>query len=224
MKMRTNILDSVRSDAWLYIDEINHRTINDYVFLIGSLDQARRLSNDETGAMTFEPMRQRMESAAQVYRALAPPSGESEYARLDLELERLCKALSISLLAERGITLTLVCDPMSTTTHACWQIKLIVSELVTNAARHAFGDRDAGAVAVNVAAAGDDFRCAVSDNGVGASEIFPGRGCRITDALARELGGEILREYAEGGSMMTLVVNASAPAELCLSSPLPAHG
>ena len=53
----------------------------------------------------------------------------------------------------QGIELELASRPLKLRSERCWKLGLIVSELITNSARHAFGDRG-GTIQVELSASG----------------------------------------------------------------------
>jgi two-component sensor histidine kinase len=82
----------------------------------------------------------------------------------------------------------------------CIACGLIVSELVTNAVKHAFPSRPAAAasarISISLVAEAGSFKLCVSDNGIGMPEkAAEGRtvslGMRIVQALVRQLKGEL---------------------------------
>ena len=86
----------------------------------------------------------------------------------------------------------------------CWKLGLIVSELLTNVARHArFGDRHPEAK-VRLLLAGNVVRCSVSDNGSASELIVRGRGLTIVGELASSLGGRVHASCAAEGSSFLL--------------------
>jgi two-component sensor histidine kinase len=86
----------------------------------------------------------------------------------------------------------------------CWKVGLIVSELLTNVARHArFDDRHPEAK-VKLLLAGNVVRCGVSDNGSASEFIMRGRGLTIVGELASSLGGRVHVGCAAEGSSFLL--------------------
>ena len=194
-----------RPDAWLYIDEITHRTLNEYTAILAIVRRAAAVVLDETSGQALEDVAIRLRAAAASLQALRPPR-EGHVRDLDHELEALCAALTRSILSTRGITLTLSSDPVTITSHRCWQILLVVSELITNSARHAFQHADGGSVTVRVRVQDDAIRCAVADDGTFRRDASPGRGTGIINGLIGELGGSITRQFSDAGTTVSFAV------------------
>jgi two-component sensor histidine kinase len=112
--------------------------------------------------------------------------------------------LSESVLADRHVELSLLADSVTLNGRRCWQVSLIVAELVMNAVRHAFRARQGGSIVVDLRTYGGMIQCAVMDDGEAASVISPGRGTGILDGLAAELGGMIYRTHTAHGSTVVL--------------------
>ncbi|HEV7691563.1 MAG TPA: ATP-binding protein [Hyphomonadaceae bacterium] len=190
------------ADAWLYIDEITHRTLNDYTAMLSMLRRASAGMSDVTGVAVLDAVSARLRAAAAAYGALRPLRG-SLVRNLDDDLECLCASLTSSILADRSIRLTLAAEPVTLSAQRSWQVSLIVSELVMNAAKHAFAGAG-GAIVINARADGRMIQCAVIDNGKGSPGYMPGRGSGIVDALAAGLGGQIIRQFSRTGSTVVL--------------------
>jgi two-component sensor histidine kinase len=80
----------------------------------------------------------------------------------------------------------------------CWRLGMIASELITNAARHAFaGGR--GRIDVTLSCAERFVSCVVADTGAAPAPIRPGRGFRIVEELTRGFGGRIERKFGPRG-------------------------
>ena len=65
----------------------------------------------------------------------------------------------------------------------CWRLGMVVSELITNASRHAFGD-GGGAIRIELLNHGASVECRVADNGSASTIVRPGRGLKIIQLLA----------------------------------------
>lgn len=83
---------------------------------------------------------------------------------------------------------------------------LVINELVTNALKHAFGDRPShpdNQIAVKLEAAGPQWRLTVSDNGRGGVaeqdwQQSPTLGLRLVRLLAQQLKGTLRLEPGPG--------------------------
>jgi two-component sensor histidine kinase len=80
---------------------------------------------------------------------------------------------------------------------------MIVYELVTNAARHAFGNGK-GQIRLELSRAGKLVECRVVDNGSAPKEMLRGRGLKIVDELVKGLDGRLDQRFGQRGSFSTL--------------------
>jgi two-component sensor histidine kinase len=123
---------------------------------------------------------------------------------LSVNLTQLCHAMTSSELAERDIELHLaITEPVMLGAKRCWRAELIISELITNAARHAFKSRT-GRISVTVETAAGQVICRVSDDGSPTSTLKRGLGSELIDALATDLDGYVERIQKASGTTMTL--------------------
>jgi two-component sensor histidine kinase len=194
-----------KSDAWLYVDELTHRTLNDYAIMLATVRRASSGSGDARSSTALAAVARRLEAGVTAFSALRP-SQSSPYRNLDEDLEKLCASLSTSRLADRQIALTLSAEPVMLSSHRSWQVSLIIAELITNAAKHAFDQLTCGAIVVDVKADRNVLICIVRDNGSASLNTKPGRGSRIIDALANDLGGSIARNFSSRGATICLRV------------------
>jgi two-component sensor histidine kinase len=192
-------------DAWLYLEEMTHRALNDYTAMLTMVRRAADRAPDGTSAAVLNEVGVRLRASAMTYLALRPPLDGSDR-DLSQELAVLCTSISNSVLSPRGITLTLSADPVIVSPLRCWQISLVVSELLNNAAKHAFRQRDAGAVTIKISTRGGMLRCAIMDDGGVDSVPSFGRGTAIVNALVDGLGGTVSREYRSSGSTIAFCV------------------
>ena len=213
----------MRPDAWLYLEEITHRTLNDYTAMLAIVRRAALTVGDETSGRALADVAVRLRATATTLLALRPPR-EGHVRDLDQELEALCGAITNSILSPRSITLTLLAEPVTVSAHRCWQVSLIISELITNAARHAFRDVSQGSIAVSVRTRGETIQCTIADDGTCKGNIAPGRGTAIVDALIDDLGGVITRRFSDAGSAIAFTIplaERSFPPSLCAQPEMP---
>src|SRR5262249_50238842 len=105
-------------------------------------------------------------------------------------LQQLCRAICHSKLERQRIALSLSLHPLRMDSERCWLLRMIVFELITNAARHAFAGR-AGAIRLDVRLIGTTIECRIEDNGTAAETPSPGRGIAIIEALVTILHGTL---------------------------------
>jgi two-component sensor histidine kinase len=89
----------------------------------------------------------------------------------------------------------------------CWRLGLIVSELITNAERHAFRN-GGGSIRVELLPSLSFVECRVTDNGTAEANARPGHGLKIVEALAKSLGGTIDQRFGPHGATAVLIFPA----------------
>jgi two-component sensor histidine kinase len=196
---------ATRSETWLYLEEFTHRAVNDYTAMLAIVRRAAHTVTDDISESALKELANRLQAAAMSLRALRPPA-DGVLRDLSQELEPLCASLSNSILSPRQIRLTLTSEPVVINAHRCWQLSLIISELVTNAARHAFRSRDHGSINITTVVRGSSIECAVVDNGACGDSFVPGRGTAIVNALVKDLSGAITRNHMITGSVIVFSI------------------
>lgn len=192
----------------LLLAELLHRINNEYASAVSMMScAAARSRNDEVKAALAD-VSDRLMAFAAVHRVLAAPT---DGINIDLSayLRDLCESISRSKLADRGITLALIERPFRMNPMRCWRLGLVVSELVTNALRHAFGDAG-GVIRVELVPSDSFVECRVSDNGRAARPMRRGRGLTIVESLVESLDGSIEYILGDQGSAVVVIVPARA--------------
>jgi two-component sensor histidine kinase len=118
-------------------------------------------------------------------------------------LEAIGAQLARSYLTEVAPRLTVQVDEVALPIDQAMPCGLLVSELVTNAFKHAFGARSGGSIMVGATRDGTAVVLSVSDDGVGLpAEVdlatTPSLGLRLVRRLADQLNGELTIERARG--------------------------
>jgi two-component sensor histidine kinase len=117
-------------------------------------------------------------------------------------LQQLCHSVAKHRLDDLKIRVLFSADELQLEGERCWRLGLIVSELLTNVARHAQFD-GYPLLRVELVLAGSVVKCGASDNGSASESIRPGRGLTIIGELASTLGGSIHTAcVAEGSSFL----------------------
>lgn len=189
------------AEPWLFLGEFAHRVCNEYAAVISRVELAAARATSNEAKVTLEETAERLHDFVSVHHALRMPP--EDCAELSDYLGNLCRALSRSRLLDQGIELTLVEEQVVLSSEQCWHVGLIVSELITNAARHAFEERG-GNIRIEVLVERHRVLCCVMDDGTW-KDRRPGRGAKIVDALAARIGGRVLRDFGPCGTTVMLI-------------------
>ncbi len=169
-------------DVTLVAREMTHRVSNEFASAISVVSLAAMRSGDRRVRAALCSVRQVLERYAHVHRALQMPDVG---ATIDVAgyLSRLCKAVSRSKLESQKIRIVIGAQPIMLASERCWMLGMIVNELITNAARHAFGG-SGGTIRVGLVEKNGVALCTVSDNGKHCSAAVPHNGLKIVRSLA----------------------------------------
>jgi two-component sensor histidine kinase len=189
------------------LEEINHRVINEYSEAISFLSLAATRSSSAEARADLANASERLRAFAEMHRALSPPAGDGP---VDLGgyISRLCATALNASLAENGVKINLKTDDVWLAADRCWRIGLIVAELIRNAFRHGFSG-GGGAISLEVAERSGWICCQIRDNGRARPDAAPGRGRRLVQSIAADLGGSIIWSFAASGSIARLEVPAT---------------
>jgi two-component sensor histidine kinase len=174
-------------------DELNHRVKNNLTVVSAILAlQARSAPGPVREHL--ESARDRVAAIAGLHTALYQQSSARDV-DLCAYLRDLTSRLSAALCDPALVTLETHCDAVTLPVKEAVNVGLIVNELVTNAAKHAFAPAAHGRIRVDLRRRGARVFLTVSDDGRGlppeAIEASEGLGMRFVRALTQDLGGEL---------------------------------
>jgi two-component sensor histidine kinase len=192
-------------DSGLILREIHHRMKNTLTLLTAwvRVDFASFQSPDvRKGIDRFE---RRVLAFDELYRLLSVGGCRSEIS-VGGYFESLSRALTVAILEPIGLSCDATIEDGLLETARCERLGLIITELVTNAAKHAFPNRQEGMVRINTNHRHGDWLCTVSDNGEGANGASPGDGARIIEDLARSIQARVISESGLHGTAVTIIL------------------
>lgn len=92
----------------------------------------------------------------------------------------------------------------------CHRLALMITELVTNAAKHAFPSKTGAVIRIEIVRRDGTWICIVADNGIGATGQLGGTGSRILEGLARSIHASLNGEAGQGGTRISIEMPATA--------------
>lgn len=194
--------------------EIQHRVKNHLAMVVSMIRLEGRRSQE---GEAFATLARRVESLSLLYDELSYRGGENRDAvALGPYLGRV--AGSIAELDRRaGVRIGLDFDPLTVPMDTAVSLGLLLSELLTNALRHAFAGREGGSVQTRVEELPDGgIRLTVADDGVGLppGSGWPdgsgGLGGRIVAQLVRALNATLAVTGGDTGTILVLDVPRAA--------------
>jgi two-component sensor histidine kinase len=204
--------DELLGQKELLLQEMNHR-VNNSLHIIASILmlKAQTVQSEETRRHLCDA-HTRVMAVATVQGQLHPSVFGSEIAA-NPYLTKLCESLAASMILDgQPITLQVAAGEGAMSSEQAVSMGLIATELVINALKHAFPDGRGGKITVEFVSTARAWRLTVSDDGVGISKSLSGvparigLGTSIIDALARQLGGQVLTQAQAPGTSVSVTV------------------
>lgn len=195
--------------ALILVEEFTHRVLNEYAEAIAVLRLAAAAAPDARSEVTLKAAALRLKAHAEAHRALQAPThdGPTDLASYIAELGA---SLTKARLADRGVWLTVSGEEIWLDGDRCWRVGLIVAELIRNATKHGFSG-GTGSIRIEVAEAAGRILCEVCDDGNGRPATA-GRGRRLVQSLARQLGGSVKWRFTPKGCCVRLEFARPSPA------------
>jgi two-component sensor histidine kinase len=188
----------------LLLRELNHRINNELTCAICAVSVKAMQSDSVAVKAALLDVVDLLHQCADVHRALHIPD-QGRLTDAASYLQQLCFSITKYRLDRLAIHVLFSADDLRLEGERCWKLGLIVSELLTNVARHAQFDAGHPELRVELMLAGNVVKCRVSDNGSAPEPIRRGRGLAIIGELASSLGGRVHTSCAADGSSFLLI-------------------
>jgi len=203
-KMRSSTTTSgasgINPEELLLLREMSHRFNNQLTSVIGFVSLVAARSTNCGARLALAEVVTHLHEYARLHRLLQMPR-ENRVIDATAYLRELCRAISRAKLESSRIELEFIEYPIQLHSLQCWRLGMIVSELITNSYRHAFGE-SGGTICVELKRRGSRAECRVADDG-GSSDIArSGHGLNIVRQLADALDAEIDLAFGKDGAVV----------------------
>ena len=207
-------LKSTINDRDVLMGEVSHRVKNNLqqIIALTVLRSSRCTTPEAKDALAF--ISNHVRSLAKVHQMLLQASAPSQVDPREF-LESLCHTIAGAYdLDDRRIRITVDAEGVALSPDTAITLGLIANELIDNAQRHAFSNRETGEIRVFYGRHRDGrLQISVADDGTGSGdlardELGTGLGHSIVAALAQQLKGEVMKDSSNSGTTMTVLFYA----------------
>jgi len=179
----------------LMLRELDHRMKNNFQTVASLLRLQLRRTAEEPAREALQEALNRVISISEAHRNLYAAGDDLEHVDMGVYLGDLCANLADALLLGEKVRLQCSVEHGALERDRAVAIGLIVNELVTNAAKHAFCEGKPGEIRVAFAHNDDGYRLTVEDNGRGLPVDYatrgPGLGRGLVEAFTLQAGGSL---------------------------------
>lgn len=194
------------------LDEVHHRVANSLQLVSSFVSLQAAQTSDPAAAAALAQTQSRIQAIGQVHRRLYT-SHSAQAIELHAYLETLLDAQRRSLADTNArVELVLSAEPVTVKPDHAVSIGVVVTELVSNAAKYAFDPGQPGRIDVVLSRiSGGGYAIEVADDGRGFENgdktQGTGLGMRIVTAMARSFQGGLERPSCERGTRFRLTVD-----------------
>jgi two-component sensor histidine kinase len=200
-------IDEQANDWALVLRESHHRMKNTLTLLGASVRRDFTRSGSTDLSIAVDRFEGRVVAFGRLYQLLSDDRACERHPGTAF-FETLCSALSEAILEPVGIRCEAAIEGGMLPASTCHRLALMLTELVTNAAKHAFPNRNGGLIRIQIAYREGCWCCTVVDSGTGATGPLQGTGGRILEGLARSIRAQVHSEASRSGTRMTIVLPA----------------
>src|SRR5699024_7332655 len=189
--------------------EIHHRVKNNLAVITGLLELQQYKTEVESAKNILKESQLRIKSIALIHEKLYQNEDLSQVS-IDIYLEELISIISDSMIAEAtDVTLNIDATAASLTINQAIPCGLILNELITNAYKHAFEEREEGIISISLDSRDDKFYLMVEDNGSGIPDSVDMKnpkslGITLIKTLSKQLDGKYKFINKDAGMRFTL--------------------
>lgn len=201
--------DDQSRDWELVLRESHHRMKNTLTLLGASVRRDFTRAGPRDVTVAVDRFERRIVAFGRLYQLLSD-SDDVSTVSVEAFFESLCKAISGAVLEPAGIRCEAAIESGTLSASQCHRLALMLTELATNAAKHAFPNKTGALIRIEIVNRDGVWFCTVADNGVGATGPLQGTGSRILEGLARSIHARMHGETGQGGTRVTIVMPAAA--------------
>jgi two-component sensor histidine kinase len=188
----------------ILLRELHHRINNGVALAVNLVSAAAVRVEGAEAKRALSDVVELLHGYADVQRVLAIPRGKALIDAATYVRMMGC-AMRRSLLDRMNIQLAFATESLPLQSERCRRLGLIVHGLVSNAAKHACFDARTGEIRVKLTRTGALVNCVVLDNGSRSARGVAGRGLRLSNDLAKDLGGRV--EHGSGNEFTSVVLS-----------------
>lgn len=183
------------SEKEVLLREIHHRVKNNLQIVSSILSLQGNYITDSKSASMFEDAQSRIRSIALIHELLYQ---SKDLARMDFKdyLDNLVTNLFRTYVTSSKIVYELNAETLYLNLDTAIHCGLIVTELVTNALKYGFTDREKGKISITIQTLGEGFILTVEDDGVGFPEGLDynqtdSLGLKLVNILSQQIGATL---------------------------------
>lgn len=200
----------------ILFQELHHRVKNNLQMIVSLLSLQASRNKDPAIQTVLRESLQRIMAMSEIHQILYQ---SEQLVRLDFSaaVRSLCDQLAVAYARPNSeVEMEVKTEPVELDINSAIPLALLLTELVSNAFKHAFPSGTHGRITVTLRTVGETVEMTVADNGVGfdepgADEAQDGLGLSLIDRLAAQVGGSVARLPGTGAAYRVTLDRSTGP-------------
>lgn len=209
LEQSKQMLQKSLHEKQLFLQETHHRVKNSLAQVSGLLQLQMMEVNDEKYSQLIKDATNRIHSMSLIHQALYDTE---EYSNISLEeyLQKLCTIIHRSFNdKENGIAMNFKLSKCSAGSQQATTLGLITTEILINAYKHAFKDRERGTIAISLEQQGEKLLLCIEDDGIGLPPNSSSRkkslGMKLIHQLSQQINADLSIKSDDRGTAFSLL-------------------
>ncbi|MCJ7682616.1 MAG: sensor histidine kinase [Candidatus Aminicenantes bacterium] len=204
-ELRREVVERTKAEMEkvILLQEIHHRVKNNLTMISSLLNLQRSSVKDERVRDILKKTQDRIRIIAGLHERLCRSADLKTIDFGDYIRDLMDKLSLIGGIEEKKIGIEIIIPPLVFSVKTAIPLALIITELVSNAIEHAFGERDEGRVVISLLRDGKKHVLQVEDDGRGLAEDFDlnqteSLGLQLVSILTEQIGGTLQVQREKG--------------------------
>ncbi len=210
LKSKSNLIISKSlGEKEVLLKEIHHRVKNNLQVISSLLSLQSRFIEDEHAKAAVNEGQNRVKSMALIHQKLYQHDNLAGVIAIDY-VKNLTSELKSSYEIDSNLEIKYAISDLKIDIDTIIPVGLILNELISNAFKHAFPDKNNGELLIGLKEEGNKLIMTVKDNGVGATKEINNSasfGMQLINSLALKLEAEVNFRFNKGTEVIIIISN-----------------
>lgn len=191
------------------LSEVNHRVKNNLQAISSLLDMQRERLEDAQSKLAIDAAQRRIDAMGLVHELMNTSENAGKICAKDYISNLIENNFSVYESEYKNLSILTEIDEIELNLDQCIALGMIISEVISNAYKHAFENTPSPTITINLKSDAGNCTLLISDNGKGIDETILDKpraslGIKLTEIFTKKLNGKLLIKNTGNGTNTTV--------------------